>query len=251
MSRSPNRFSKIKFLYRALKYRHKDDRAELSYILQHIEKGDLVLDIGAHKGGYLHWIRTAVGNSGNVIAFEPQAILYDYLNSAIKAYGYKNIILHHAGVSSSNGTLNLFVPKVEGGTSPGATLEKRTDTSSGHYQKVPVYKLDDLLAKHSKKVRLIKLDVEGHELEVFKGAQEILLNDKPKLIFECENRHLNGIQVKDVFTYLESLNYKGYFFEKGKITPLEKFEASIHQKTQDGEIVDKTSYANNFVFEPL
>lgn len=217
--------------------------------MDHLKSGDLALDIGAHKGGYLHWIRKSVGAEGKVIAFEPQVILFDYLTSAIANFGHQNIALHHAGVSSQAGSLKLYIPKAEGGTSPGATLESRADTSQGHFLEVPVYKLDEILKDRTQKVNLIKLDVEGHELEVFKGAEDVLKNDRPRIIFECENRHLNDIQVEDVFDHLMGLGYTGHFFYNGKLTSLAEFDASVHQATENGEIVDKRNYANNFVFE--
>lgn len=248
---SKGNFSKIKFLYRAMKYRHKDDIPELQYIIQSINQGDSVLDIGTHKGGYLHWLRKAVGNSGTVTAFEPQPSLHKYVNEAISAYGYQNITLHHAGVSSEESTLELFIPKAEGLTSPGATFEQRNDTKNGHFIAVPVLQLDKLLADRSKPVNFIKMDVEGHELQVFKGANDILAEDKPKLIFECENRHLNTIKVEDVFNHLTSLNYQGFFFLNGKLTSIDQFDAEEHQAIdENNEIVNKNLYANNFVFEP-
>ncbi|MBO3698540.1 FkbM family methyltransferase [Roseivirga sp. E12] len=248
---SKGNFSKIKFLYRAVKYRYKDDAPELGYILKNINSGDSVLDIGTHKGGYLHWLRKAVGDSGSVIAFEPQPSLYKYVSEAINAYGYKNITLHHAGVSSRESTLELFIPKAEGLTSPGATFEKRHDTKDGHFITVPVIQLDKLLMDRVKPVNFIKMDVEGHELQVFKGANDILTVDRPKLIFECENRHLNSIKVEDVFEYLKSLDYQGFFFLNGKLTSIDQFDASKHQAIDDNkEIINKQLYSNNFVFEP-
>ena len=248
---SKNNFSKIKFLYRAMKYRYKNDIPELQYILKNISKGDSVLDIGTHKGGYLHWMRQAVGNSGTVIAFEPQPSLHNYVSQAIDAYGYKNIELHHAGVSYQEGTLKLFIPKTEGLTSPGATFEERNDIENGHFITVPVLQLDKLLMKRAEPINFIKMDVEGHELQVFKGAEQILKRDKPKLIFECENRHLNAIKVEDVFNHLTALDYDGFFFLNGQLTSIEQFNSSRHQATNDNkEIVNKSLYANNFVFIP-
>ena len=89
----------------------------------------------------------------------------------------------------------------------------------------------------------IKMDVEGHELQVFKGANDILSIDRPKIIFECENRHLNTIKVEDVFVHLQSLAYTGYFFLNGKLTNIDQFDAKKHQAIDDnkGEIVDKSS----------
>ncbi|WP_420385727.1 FkbM family methyltransferase [Roseivirga sp.] len=247
----PKKFSKTKFLYRALKYRFVEDKAELDYITQSVNPGDFVLDIGAHKGGYLHWLRKSVGDQGQIVAFEPQPSLYNYIKEAIAAYGYQNITLHHAGVSSQKGKLNLFIPKAEGLTSPGATFEDRPHVEGGHSIEVPVLQIDEVLEGRSEKVSLIKIDVEGHELEVFKGAEALLKTDQPKLIFECENRHLNHMKVEDVFNYLKQLNYKGYFFNKGKRVAIEEFDANQHQAIDEGkEIINKKAYCNNFVFEP-
>ena len=208
------KFSKAEFLYRAYKYRYVEDKAELVYLVKNINPGDFVLDIGAHKGGYLHWIRKTTGANGKVMAFEPQPILYDYLKKSIGSFGYKNVKLHNAGVSSEAGSLELFVPKAEGLTSPGATFEKRMD-QQGHFIDVPVFKIDELLEDRERPVSFIKIDVEGHELEVFKGAEELLMEDKPKLLFECENRHLNDRTVHDVFDYLKDLGFEGSFFKNG------------------------------------
>lgn len=244
------KFSKPRFLYRALKYKYIDDKAELRYICKTIKPGDLVLDIGAHKGGYLHWIQKAARANGKVIAFEPQPILYKYVKEAIDVFGYKNVTFHHGGLSSKEGTLDLFVPKAEGLTSPGATFEKR-EGRKGHFIKVPIFQLDKLLADRKKPVSLIKMDVEGHELEVFKGADEVLKTDKPKIIFECENRHLNGRSVHEVFDYIKGLGYKGYFFKNGKRRSLNEFNAEADQRVDNNlQIVDKKAYCNNFVFEP-
>lgn len=242
--------SKLKFLFRALKYRYKNDRSELTYLSRNVKKDDFVLDIGAHKGGYLYWLRKFVGIKGSVIAFEPQPILYNYLNQIIETFGYDNIDLHHAGISSQAGELELFVPKEMGQTSPGATFENRVNQEKGHLINVQVFQLDDFMAQRKRKINFIKLDVEGHELEVFKGANTILQQDQPTLIFECENRHLNGIKVQDVFEYLTALNYEGFFFAKNGMQPIIEFDAEKHQATSaTNEIIDKKNYANNFVFQ--
>jgi FkbM family methyltransferase len=250
MSTPIRKFSKTKFLYRAYKYRFRDDVSELTYITDSLHKGDFALDVGAHKGGYLHWIMKGVGAKGHAEAFEPQPLLYQYLADMKLAYRYNNLTLNHAGLSSRQGQLQLFIPKAEGLTSPGATFEQRENTQNGHFVDVPVYKLDEHLADRRQAVNLIKMDVEGHELEVFKGALDILTNDRPKLIFECENRHLNNLTVQDIFRYLENLGYKGRFFLNGKIMDVASFDENLHQRTNsENEILDKKGYVNNFAFE--
>lgn len=250
MNTSEIKFSKVKFLFRALKYRLRNDSPEIKFILKNVKKGDSVLDIGAHKGAYLYWLRKAIGPKGLLIALEPQPSLFQYLTVAIDRLKYNNIQLHHAGASSKNTNLELYVPKKEGLTSPGATFENRKDISKGHFVNVPVHKLDELLKNRSKAISFIKLDVEGHELEVFKGAFNILTNDKPTLLFECENRHLNKINVFDVFDYLVDLGFSGSFFHDNKLKPISEFDTALYQATQNGEIVNKNNYVNNFVFKP-
>lgn len=244
------KFSKPEFLYRAFKYRYIEDKPELAYITKSINKGDTVLDIGSHKGGYLYWLRKSVGEEGLVYAYEPQPTLFYYLEKFISAYQFKNIKLEHAGVSSKKGNLKLFIPKAEGLTSPGATFEERPLVESGHYIDVPVLQIDEALKDRKNKVSLIKIDVEGHELEVFKGAEELLMEDKPKLLFECENRHLNNRTVHDVFNYLKDLGFEGSFFKNGALKPLDQFDPKTDQAIDSNkEIENKKAYCNNFVFE--
>lgn len=244
-------FSKITFLFRALKYRYRNDRDELQYIMKNVQKGNTALDIGAHKGAYLYWLRKAVGSKGQIIALEPQPTLYNYLKTAIAKFGFENIKIYHAGASSVKDTLSLFIPKAKGSTSPGATFEKRDNTENSHLIEVEVIPLNDLLKNRKSKIDFIKMDVEGHELDAFKGASDILLEDQPTILFECENRHLEGITIFDVFAYLNSLGYSGFFFLNSVLAPLEQFDIAIHQATREGEIIDKKKYINNFVFKVI
>jgi hypothetical protein len=116
---------------------------------------------------------------------------------------------------------------------------------------VKVDTLDNYFSSADKRpVKFIKCDVEGHELEVFRGGEKILKKDMPILLFECEARHLQSGDVKEVFSFLEDLGYSGQFFANGKITSLDKFDMQKHQQIRDGKIIDHLSYCNNFVFMP-
>ena len=69
----------IKLSIRAAKARFRDQRAELAFIRQHINKADLVCDIGANKGAYVYWLSRW---AGQVVAFEPQAEFASLLQKA-------------------------------------------------------------------------------------------------------------------------------------------------------------------------
>ncbi len=116
---------------------------------------------------------------------------------------------------------------------------------------VPVVALDDYF-NEADKVAVLKIDVEGAELDVLKGAERILRRHGPLLVFECENRHLATGKVEDVFSWLNGLGYEGSFVCEDRLLPISQFDAAIHQR-QDGEWFWKSKdYCNNFIFrKPL
>jgi hypothetical protein len=139
----------------------------------------------------------------------------------------------------------LFLPN---GHQPGASLHRTAlEGESFTILSVPVVALDDYFSE-SDKVTLLKIDVEGAEFGVLKGAERILRQHAPLLVFECENRHLAPGTVQDVFSYLEDLGYEGSFVCRSQVFPISEFDAAVHQR-QDGEWFWKNKdYCNNFVF---
>lgn len=240
---------KIKFIFRAYKYKSGHDRVELAYVIKNTQEGDVVIDIGCHKGAYLYWMHKSVGSTGKVIAFEPQPILFNYLQKIKQLFNYTNITIEHAGVSSKKGKLELLIPRGKAATSPGATFntQKALQEECGRVA-VNVITLDEYIGTKTP-IRLIKVDVEGHELEVFKGGEQLLRVHKPKLVFECEARHSSQEEVQAVFTYLQQLGYKGFFIQKDNVFPLEQFKLEMHQKNNAPNYWDADDYCNNFIFE--
>lgn len=232
----------IRMRVRAWRYRHKLDRAEIRFVREHLRPGDAALDIGAHKGGYAYWMCRAVGPAGRVICFEPQPQLADYLRRMELALGFDQLTVENMGVSSTNGELTLHVPG--GRPSPGSTLEAGLAEGGAAY-KVRVTKLDDYFREHPpERLALVKCDVEGHELDVFRGGQELLRTQRPVVLFECEERHHTRYTSRDVFDYLANLGFEGFFFSRGTLQPLRDFHPSEHG---DPAV---PGYANNFLFRP-
>jgi len=204
--------------------------------------GSTVVDIGANKGGYTYWLSKAVDRKGKVFAFEPQPHLADYLKKSFAEGFNGNITVESIGLSSKCGTARLIIPEKGKSYSPGATLE--ADNCEGfHSFNVPTDTLDNYFAgKNSRPVRFIKCDVEGHELEVFKGGETLLKEDHPVILFECESRHLSKNSIRDVFKYLLDLGYEGHFFFDKKLLPLSIFDEKVHH------VWGAKLYANNFLF---
>ena len=234
----------LRFWVRSLKARFRDQKAEFDIIRRHVRPGDIVCDIGANKGSFIYWLSWWV-HDGRVVAFEPQPELARDLANTCRAIGLGNVTVEASAVYSHSGRHDLFLPA---GHQPGASLMRgaveaeRVTTVS-----VPLVTLDDYFDP-SDKIALLKIDVEGAELGVFRGAERILRQHAPLLVFECENRHLAPGHVRDVFSYLEGLGYEGSFVSGNRVLPLAEFDAAVHQRQQGEWFWKQPDYCNNFIF---
>jgi FkbM family methyltransferase len=241
---------RIAFLYRAYRYRYRIDPAEIRYVLANLKPGDTAVDVGCHKGGYMYWMQRRVGERGRIFAFEPQPKLFAYLRGVQQQFGFKNVQLEHKGLSSASGVMELHVPASASGTSPGATLNRLAETDGAALTRcqVEVTTLDDYFHARNIRPALLKIDVEGHELEVLKGGRQLLTACKPRILMECENRHMQEGSVEDVFDFLRRLGYDGHFIERGRLRPLQEFDPHVHQRSGEGRFWEEKGYVNNFVF---
>lgn len=238
----------FKLLSRALKARFRDQAHELRAVRQALSNGGTSIDVGANKGSYLYSMaRWAHG--APVFAFEPQRALADYLRSACQRSGLANARVENLALSDVQGELNLYVPG--DATSLEASIADRTNC---HTETVQVTTLDRYADTHIKTpVRTIKIDVEGHELAVVKGALQLIKRDKPLLIIECEGRHLPvGQTVATFIAFVEALGYTATLaMPGGSELPAKQFDPSQHQRQTGERFWDAKDYYNNFIFRPI
>lgn len=224
-----------RFWWRAMRARLRDERAELSAARTCIGPSALVCDIGAFKGSYLFWLSRW---AGRVVAFEPQPDLADNL----KRLAAPNVTIETKGVSSTSGKLGFHVPD---GAPAGGSLRP---VEGNHRQfAIDVVALDDYFPP-GERLAFIKIDVEGAELEVFRGAERILTEQAPALLFECEARHHASGDVRPVFSHLAALGYTGEFVWRGRLHPLARFDPAVHQRSDGARFWDAPDYCNNFLF---
>jgi hypothetical protein len=156
------------------------------------------------------------------------------------------VVVENLGLSSVVGTLTLRVPG--GGPSPGASFEppRAAEPDDGQSYPVPVTTLDTYFqGADRRRIRLLKCDAEGHELEVFRGGQGLLTEVRPCLLFECERRHRGSGRVDEVFHWLQDLGYRGYFVDRSGPRDLAEFDPRLHQANHEAR-----GYINNFLFLP-
>ncbi len=102
-------------------------------------------------------------------------------------------------------------------------------------------------------VGFIKVDVEGHELDVLRGAEATLRRDRPALLVESEERHRPGA-VAAVHGFLGSLGYHGFMVDDGRLVSLGGFDPSRDQNVPNDRLMDLNAghyegrYVNNFFF---
>ena len=106
--------AKLRYLYRAWRYRLFVDPAELRFVRRHLQPGQVAVDVGCHKGAYTYWLERWVGAAGEVIAFEPQPRQAEYLQQMFRSMDYSNVTLVPSGLSDRSDRLRLHSPTAHG-----------------------------------------------------------------------------------------------------------------------------------------
>lgn len=151
--------------------------SELDTLGQIIHKGDVVVDIGANIGTHTVFFGKAVSQEGKVFAFEPQRIVFEFLCANIALNGLINVKPMNMGVGDKNGRLNVPV------LNPAVAQNFGGFGIQGHEQgdSVEIIPLDQL---ELERCNLIKIDVEGMELNVIRGAEKTIKKCRPFIFVE-------------------------------------------------------------------
>jgi len=160
-------------------------------------------DVGANLG-YYSWITKSIEPHAEVRMFEPEAENLTLIHETIRRASLRDITVRAVAVSDASGQRRFMRDEVSGATGTiqtgGDTFSQRHWNVIGAARTVDTVSLDEERA-HSSVVDLIKIDVEGHEEAVIRGAQDTIRDDQPILIFECF--HGGG----DIVDFLGSLGY--------------------------------------------
>jgi len=180
---------------------HEDDMLQLFQP----DKDDVVVDVGAHLGRYTLISSRRVGEKGKVFAIEGEPLYYEMLNKNLKLNKVSNVIAINCVVGSEDKYI-----KYED-FSGMENDEFRKDHIKNNI--MHVNSLDNILINQHgiNEVNWIKIDVEGSELEVLKGADNILSNSK-RIRLQIEIHGINQLY-KPIRELLNSYNFK-IIFEK-------------------------------------
>ena len=201
------------------------------------------LDIGASWGLFTLVLAKA---ARRVDAFEPNPEKVSYLESL----GLKNCQVHGVALSDHVGEADLVFPRRK---SAFATIEAANPAHAALAADtmriaVPKRPLDSFGLNET---AFIKIDVEGHEWSVLKGAENMLRGRKPVLYLEIEQRH-NPAAFEEVFRFLQTIGYEAYYVSQFKIGPISAFDVERDQIDDDdmNERMARGEYIYNFLFVP-
>jgi FkbM family methyltransferase len=197
---------------RAIFFNGTYEEGTLRVISSIMKNVDIFIDIGANIGLMSLHAAKLLDGKGRVLSFEPLSSTFDILLENIELNKFDNIEAVNIAIGSTNETANIFDKiQVNRGSS---SLIRSSNTESSH--KTIVECLDNFLEKEPRikgNIGCIKIDVEGWELEVLKGAKSTLSgSEAPICIIECSNLHPTfGGEPKDIYNFLRKINYYKIF----------------------------------------
>ena len=172
-------------------------------------KDTIALDIGANIGNHSLFFSNYFNK---VYSFEPNPITYDVLSINCKySAPKKNIIPYNFGLSDSVTELPFMIDRSNIG---GSKIQSPHERANGDETiKVQVKKVDDIEFLQNTPISLIKIDVEGHEFNALKGAENLINSNKPLILFEQGANEIFGGS-SQVIDYLTAFNYNFYAIQK-------------------------------------
>ncbi len=191
-----NEIKKIYFRQQIKKENFFSQEPEFNNLHEMVGPGDWVIDIGANIGHYTKRLSDLVGAEGRVIAFEPFPETFSILSGNTEYFKHRNVTLMNIAVSNKNAAVDMSVPVFDTGLK---NYYQAKISNNKLYNNTMVFtlKINDL--KFPCKIKLIKIDTEGHELCAIMGALELINKDKPYMIVETYS--------KEVISLLTDIGY--------------------------------------------
>lgn len=176
----------------------KSEEKEYNLLGRWVKKGDWVIDIGANVGHYTARLSEIVAETGRVIAVEPVPDTFELLAANTARLHYNNVTLLNVAASNSTGLHGIAVPKFDSGL---YNYYRATITINNPSIAILSLSIDSL--NLPERISLVKIDAEGHDLQVLIGMDRLLERDHPILIVEASSSDI-----------AEHLNRFGYSFER-------------------------------------
>ena len=190
----------------------------------------VAIDIGANVGRHSVPLAKKLGDGGFLYAFEPIPVIRKLLIDNIFSSSLNNVAVFPCALSNVNKVSEfIYIPNLP--EESGLKKRHRYNAVPENEQiiKVGTFRLDDLIST-SKSISFIKIDVEGGELDVLRGAKEVLKSSQPIVAFECgASSYLGYHETPDeIFEIFSSLGYSIFSILGEEMSNCEQFSKETH-----------------------
>lgn len=211
----------------------------IDYIIaHHMKKDGIFIDVGANIG--YHSLSTALLlPKAECIAFEPHPQIFEQLKANIELNQFKNIVPHNMAVGDFCGSTTI---NLTNDTSYNRGLSTILSDSSleneSHKVDVKIMTLDEFLDQEEKKrVNVMKIDTQGYEYQVLKGALDTIKRSKPVILMEIHR--ISGMEVKEILNLLPDYLHFQLDVWRGHLQPIERNDSNIYDDNFDIVCVPK------------
>lgn len=201
----------IRFVYLIKKSKINDP--EINFLNHFLTSGSVAIDIGANGADWTYQLYKHVGSKGQIYAFEANPYYALATKLTIRLLNLKNVLLFPFGLSDKDEQVPLRTQDSNGLMFAGrGFVDKNSPLFDKGVQLIQLKMLDSFLNEYPKMsdTALIKCDVEGYELFVFKGAKALLTNCKPVVILEKGDFEKQGYQESTIYKFFKDLGYTAF-----------------------------------------
>lgn len=195
--------------------------SEMEFWRSWLKPGMTVIDVGANAGVYTFSAATRVGSGGKVIAIEPFPACVGYLEETCRVNQFDWVKVYGAAASDRTGQVRL---SVQGASELNEVIADDAD-ALGQYVEVPCLTLDSLVEQEQlEAVHFMKLDAEGHEINVLRGCQRIMETFSPVILYEnIAGGQGNNLEVAE---FLTQHGYQLHFYQPyfNQLIPLKSLD---------------------------
>ena len=180
---------------------------ESTHVVETLQEGDIFIDVGAQVGYYSLVASRRVGRTGRVVSVEPNPPTIERLQRNIRLNNATNVTIQQVACTDTEKTLHFFQSNV---ANTGESSFSEKNAHSKREIEVRGVPLDSIVRTLDlRRIDLVKIDVEGAELEVLRGMKESLAKYRPKLIVELQKETLEnlGASLEEVYEFFRANGY--------------------------------------------
>jgi FkbM family methyltransferase len=184
--------------------------------IKHINKNNIVYDIGANVGYFTLLASNLIGKNGKVYSFEPLKKNIAILSKHIKLNSALNVTIYDFAISDINKQITFTDSE---NTSANTYIHSSSMFKLSPTTQVQARSLDDLI--YNNKLLppdFIKIDIEGAEFDALKGAEKLIKKYQPIIYISTHENHLKGVE-ESCKNFLSNLNYDVTLLSINNITP--------------------------------